>query len=138
MKSELISAFENAKYLVTEPEEIEIKINQKNKQLDSLLEKYRARSWAFITPFNPESKVVSPWVNAAQLGLLRMDVENYLSFDGIGRGQDEGSPLEKSLLILKISRAKAAKFGRRYGQDAIVFGFLNKPAEIMVLNPNIH
>lgn len=136
MKSELVHAFENARYRVLDPE-IEIKINQTNRLLDSLLKKYRARSWAFITPFNPESRVVSPWENESQLGLLRMDVENYISFDGTGGGQEEGSPLENSLLILKISRAKSERLGRKYGQDAIVFGLRGRPAEILVLNPNI-
>lgn len=136
MMHELIQAFETARYHVKDPE-MEIKINEINPELDSLLSRHNARSWAFITPYNPGSEIISDEENKRRLETLRIDVEGLTTFEGTGGGQSGEWPLERSLLILKIGKSKAWRLGKAYGQDAIVVGQIRKPAEILVLNPEI-
>ncbi len=133
MNPELIDAFKIARYEVLDPG-IEFKVGEVSEDLDRLLEKYKRRSWAFITPFNPNSQVISERENESRFVSLKKEVEKYVVFEGQGGGQADEWPLEKSLLILGISLQNSKRIGKRFGQDAIVFGYKNKPPELVVLH----
>jgi hypothetical protein len=133
MNSDLIVAFKNARYLVMDPK-FTLKIGEINSDLDRLLLVNTAKTWAFITPFNPGSEIIADIENEARLEELKKAVVGYKTFAGAGGGQADEWPAEKSLLILDISLDQAKKIGQKFGQDAIVFGFINQPAELVVLN----
>lgn len=133
MNPELKDAFRQARYEVLEPK-FEFKIGEVSTGLNRLLEQYRRRTFAFITPFNPGSQVIPDSDNEERFQSFNKAVSKYVTFEGYGGGQAEGWPLERSLLILGISLSSAKRLGRRFGQDAIVFGFRNKPPEIVVLS----
>ena len=133
---DLIDAFKTARYKVLEPE-LELKIGEVSESLNKLLERYGCKSWAFITPFNPGSQVISNEENESRFDSLRGEVKGHVSFEGQGGGQQDQWPLEKSLLILGISLLRAKRLGRKYGQDAIVFGYKNKRTELIILNDTL-
>lgn len=131
MDPELLEAFEKARYRVIDPG-IDIKIGENNPDLDELLSASKA-TWAFITPFNPHSKVLSDEENEVRLKYLKKMVARYFTYDGTGGGLSDKWPLEKSLLILGINLTDAVKIGRMFDQDAIVYGVKGKPARVVAL-----
>lgn len=132
MDKNLIKAFKTAEYRIIDPN-MEIFIGKINPDLDKLLLKHKSKTWAFITPFNPRSQIISKEKNELRFKTLQKKVNKYISFEGTGGGQDKKWPLEKSLLILNINLPKAIKMGRLFDQDAIVFGYLFKNAEVIIL-----
>ena len=64
VNKDLIEAFKTARYLVSEPK-IEIKIDEINQSLDKFLKMHKSKTWAFITPFNPGSQIISDSENQA-------------------------------------------------------------------------
>lgn len=132
MNTDLIDAYRNTRYRVPE-QNLEILIGEKCHNLDELLLKYNCEKWAFITPFNPESKILSEEENELRLMLLKKKVASYIVFGGEGVGIDKKWPSEKSLLILDVDKIEAENIGRSFNQNAIVFGYIHKPAELIIL-----
>lgn len=128
---ELLSAFKTARYQVEEPA-ITINIGEKNLAVDQLLANHRRTTWAFITPYNPQSKVIPNAENEARFEDFKKDVEGFFTFYGQGGGQENEWPAEKSVLILGIAIHEAKKLARKYMQDAIVYGVLDKQAKIII------
>ena len=52
----LLEAYKNTKYIVFEPTLI-IEIDKLNHEINDLLINHKTNTWAFITAFNPYSKV---------------------------------------------------------------------------------
>ena len=102
--------------------------------LDALLERHNARRWAFITAWNPGSLEAGAGENARRQAELTTEVQSLglRTLPGEGIGADQRWTPEQSLLILDISRGRAERLGRRFGQLAIVFG---RRVEKSVLGP---
>ena len=132
VRKELLEAFETARYQVSEPA-FQIHIGQRNLEVDQLLENHRRTTWAFITPFNPGSKIIPVDKNEARFLALKKDVNGFFVYEGWGGGQHWKWPFEKSLLILGIGIDRAKDLGRHYGQDAILYGLLKQNAEVRLL-----
>ncbi len=120
-----------AGYRVEEPR-FDISITQTNPHVDQLLQNHGRTSWAFITPFNPGSEVISDDENESRWVTFKRGLEDHITYEGFGGGQEDSSPLEKSLLILGVSLREAKILGRRYGQDAIVFGHFNQKPRVVL------
>jgi hypothetical protein len=91
-----------------------------------------APSWAFVTAENPRSEPHAPQRNAARMRALSEDLRAFRTL----RGRGEPPPgstwtAEESFLVLGIDRAAAIALGRKYGQNAIVFGERGRPAELI-------
>ena len=52
-------------------------------------------------------------------------------FDGWGRGEDLNWEPEQSLLALGVGKAQAIELGRRFGQNAVVWGTAGGLAELL-------
>jgi hypothetical protein len=90
-----------------------------------------ARSWAFVTAWNPYSQRLSTVENAARQSELRAHVTGmgFAVLDGVGC--DDGSDWsEESLLVIGIARADACALGVRFGQHAVLVGELDACAEV--------
>ncbi len=57
----------------------------------------------------------------------------YRYYEGEGVGEDKTWKPEKSLLILSITKKDAIEIGKKFGQNAIVFGMIAAPPELIVL-----
>jgi hypothetical protein len=104
-----------------------------SRRLQSLLARHNANTFAFVTAWNPGSKPLTRAENERRGRLLDADVAalGYRGLHGVGIGQDPAWEPEESLMILGISRRRAIKLGRKYGQLAIVFGRAGAPAELV-------
>ena len=129
----LIEAYKNTKYKVFEQDMI-IEIGEFNQHLDNLLIKYKAVEWAFITAYNPYSKVLSDIENEIRHNNLKVLTIDYITFEGHGIGEDPTWEPELSLLIIGITKDEASKIGKKYEQNAIVWGEINSTPELIILN----
>jgi hypothetical protein len=131
-ETEAWRAYEKTRFCVDDgPRRVCFMAGSANKKLDALLERHRAKSWAFITAWNPGSIELTREENAARQAELRNAVAAYTVLRGEGIGEDPGWTPEESLLILNISRGKAVSLGRRFGQLAIVVGRRGEKSELV-------
>ena len=128
----LIAAYKNTRYHVFNTG-ITICIDENNVLLDALLSKQDAKSWAYITAYNPFSQTFTDEANDARHRLLLQSVASFSSLEGEGKGADESWPPEKSLLILGISKEQAIAIGNEYEQNAIVYGEAGQAAKLLLL-----
>ncbi len=128
----LIAAYKNTRYHVFNTG-ITICIDENIVLLDALLSKQDAKSWAYITAYNPFSQTFTAEANDARHLQLLQSVAAFSSFEGEGMGADESWPPEKSLLILGISKEQAIAIGNEYEQNAIVYGEAGQTAQLLLL-----
>jgi hypothetical protein len=83
----LIEAYKNTKYKIFEPA-VTIEIGKLNQEIDVLLQKNNSNEWAFITAYNPYSKVVSDEDNKMRHDELKELTKSYVTFEGHGVGED--------------------------------------------------
>ena len=132
MNKELFIAYKETDFNVSN-QSITIKIGENNDLLNNLLLEHGAEEWAYITPFNPYSKVLSEEQNEQRFKELRNKIVNYKYFEGEGVGKDPSWKPERSFLIFGISKEKAMEIGNEYEQNAIVYGVINQLPEFLVL-----
>lgn len=127
----LTEAYLRTTYRVWQPP-IEIRIGQLCPAMDVLLAERGSESWAFVTAWNPGSRVLPADENAQRQAELEQIVESahWSYIYGVGIGEDTTWPPEESLLVLGISAAEAVALGRRFGQNALVFGRQNEVPEL--------
>jgi hypothetical protein len=140
-------------YRVTEVDPaIDIRVGEPCPALDALLKKHEsgeagdhpstfhvhpspARSWAFITAWNPGSKKLDDAENRRRQEQLEAEVKQggYVFYRGAGVPDEKGWQAEESMLILGIEPAEATRLGKKYGQVAIVMGTLNALPKLLFL-----
>ncbi len=112
---------------------IDIRIGAVNPVLESLLQAHQVRTWAFVTASNPRSQELSRESNAERNDAMKQSLREagwrYLEALGVPDRQDW--PREHSVLIPGIGRDEAMALGRRWEQNAIVFGQAGEPPEIV-------
>lgn len=109
------------------------RVGSRSARLQALLERHRARRFAFITAWNPASVVLTRSENARRGEALLRDVQalGFRVLHGEGIGQEPSWTPERSLMILGISRGRAVALGRKYGQLAVVFGERGRAPELV-------
>ena len=133
----LIEAYKNTKYKVF-GSTITIEIGKFNQDLNNLILNHNSNEWAFITAYNPYSKVLTNDENKIRHYELKELTENYVTFEGHGVGEDPTWEPELSLFIIGISKVEASKIGKKFEQNAIVYGELNNSAELIILNEELN
>jgi hypothetical protein len=97
-----------------------LRIGERNRELDRLLRRHGRRDWAFLTAWNPRSRLLPHWRNAhRQRRLARLFPQ---ALDGAGIGVDPDWPAEDSLCVLGVAAGRARRTGRLFGQYAILAG----------------
>ena len=129
--AELLAEYKSTSYIVYD-KDITIEINKHNKRLDELLRENAAVSWAFITAWNPYSKILPYEDNNIRHQQLISKTKEYVCFEGEGRGRDPQWKPENSLLILGISKDDAVEIGNHFKQYAIVTGEYGNAAELQI------
>lgn len=113
--------------------ELVIWIGQRNTNLDNFLADRKIEMWAFITAFNPRSKLLTDEENAARHSelLAVIEIGGYEFLVGYGRSSVGDWPPENSLFILNIDRDDASEIGKRFDQNAIVAGRFGEDTELV-------
>lgn len=99
-----------------------IRIGEHSEELEDLLARRGARTWGFITAWNPMSKLLPEPENHARNLALQDRLRTYRLHEGEGRDPAGEWAPERSFLVLGIPYAEALEIGREFGQRAIVFG----------------
>jgi hypothetical protein len=132
----LIEAYKNTKYKVFEPD-LTIEIGVLNQAVDMLLIKHKSAEWAFITAYNPYSRVLTNDENKVRHDELKELTKDYITFEGHGVGEDPAWEPELSLFVIGITRDEASKIGKKFEQNAIVYGKLNTLPELLITNDKL-
>ena len=134
MDDSLFEAYRNTSFFADTPSgRLRIRVGQTSRDLDLLLGTHGARTWTYVTAFNPGSVMLSAEENWQRQVHLEAEVtrSGFVSFLGEGVGDDERWPPEPSLLILGIDEIHAIDLGRRFGQRAVVYGEAGAPAVLL-------
>lgn len=132
----LLEAYKNTKYKVFGTD-ITIEIGILNQDVDMLLLKHKSAEWAFITAYNPYSRVLTYDENKIRHDELKELAKGYITFEGHGVGEDPAWEPELSLFIIGITRDEASKIGKKFEQNAIVYGKLNTLPELLITNDKL-
>ena len=110
--------------------DFDIRFDSDNAELQRFLSERRASCWAFLTAYNPYSEPLPESENELRQTALAnlLDQEKYSYLKGCGRGDDWSEP---SFLILDIPRDKAISIGKRFQQNAILWGSIGQGAELI-------
>ena len=116
-------------------ETIQLRVNATNTSLDQLLQDHQVATWALITAYNPYSQQLTAQENHRRnqslrkvLGAMELSV-----LDAVGRDESGQWPPEKSLFTLGMSRTQAIDIGGQFSQNAILYGELGQPVELLWL-----
>lgn len=120
---ELLTAYENADYVVFLKQEIVLRIGEPSPRLDALLEEAGAATAAYLSAANPRGERRPQAENQASHAILKQLIaaSGYPHFPGEGRDPERRWAPEPSLLVIGMFRDNAELLGRLFGQNAIVF-----------------
>ena len=116
-----------------EGQPIDIRICEPNVALDELLKTNEVCQWAFVTASNPRSRALPEHENARRNAEMRSSLNEagLRTIEGVGLPCRSEWQLEQSVLILGIGRDTAMTLARRWEQNAIVYGVLGGPPELL-------
>lgn len=132
LSSNLLNGYLATCYQIHDPS-IDIYISKENSALETFLIKHNYTSWCFITAWNPFSIAQTKEVNETLNEQLKADLSDYIVYDGEGKDTLGDWPPEVSFFVANISKEKTKEFATKYKQNAVVYGELNKTAELLVL-----
>jgi N-formylglutamate deformylase len=135
----LWSAYESTVFCATlDGTEIRIGPGEMHAPLDHALEARSVTTWAYITAWNPGSWELSIRENDARHERLKEEVLRlgFEAFEGEGQPAHAAWVPERSLLVLGVPASEAVAIGRRYGQNAIVFGEHRREARLLSCSPD--
>ena len=130
----LWSAYESTVFCATlDGTEIRIRPGEMHAPLDHALEARSVTTWAYVTAWNPGSRELSSRENDARHERLKEDIVRlgFEAFEGEGQLTHAAWVPERSLLVLGVPASEAVAIGRRYGQNAIVFGQHRREARLL-------
>jgi hypothetical protein len=133
-KNELLGAYKATHYTIGK--EVVMRIGEPCPPLDELLLNHRSDTAAYLTAWNPWSKMQSPEANAEANERLAKELnglpEVVQVLNGIGIDPSGKWPGEESFLIIGIHFKQAMELAERYGQNAFVFYRGGSMAELIV------
>ena len=132
ISKELLFGYEATCYSIVNTK-IDIYLKKENTELNFLLKTNKFNSWCFITAWNPFSKALSLEKNKELNLLLEADLDGYIIFPGEGKDTIGDWPPEISFFVGNITREQAIFLGKKYKQNAIVFGAVAELPELIVL-----
>ena len=130
LNKELVESYKATTYRVPDLK-LDIRIGEKNKRLDFILENQIKKTWAFITAWNPESKLLSSKENKDRNDRLRSKLKGYQTFDSLGIPKNADWIPEESFFIIGINQEDAIKLGVMFKQNAILCGKKNQSARLI-------
>lgn len=138
MNAVLLRAYHNTIYQVDHPL-WQLRIGERHPDFDRWLSLQGAQTWGFITAYNPFSCPLAAHENAHRLNVLYQALQHagYRSYAGRGLSADPDSTWapEDSLLVLGITQADSIAMGRRWQQNAVVWGRVGESAQLCLCQP---
>ncbi|MCW3095671.1 MAG: hypothetical protein JWL77_1289 [Chthonomonadaceae bacterium] len=99
----------------------EFRIGIRHPKLDALLDRHKARSWAFVTAYNPYSQPLDDRANRRRQAAFERSL--FLPFlHGKGQGLVGNWTPEASVLLMGITPQRARRLGSQWEQAAVVIG----------------
>jgi hypothetical protein len=132
ISKDLLEGYQATCYSILKPN-IDIYIGRENEVLQSFLNGRHFDSWCFITAWNPYSKALTLDENICLNKKLEADLKNYTVFPAEGKDTLGDWPPEISFFVVNISKKQAIFLGKKYEQNAIVYGEVEKMAELIIL-----
>lgn len=129
---ELLEAYKATCYEIINPK-IEIFIDKENKELINFLNENTISSWCFITAWNPYSKGLTTIENMDLNNQLEEDLKDYQIYTAQGKGTIGDWPLEPSFFVADITEVDAIALGKKYKQNAIVYGNYDGQPKLITL-----
>jgi hypothetical protein len=129
---ELLEAYKATCYEIINPK-IEIFIDKENKALFNFLSENTISSWCFITAWNPYSKELSMNENMDLNNQLEKELKDYKIYAAQGKGTIGDWPPEPSFFVTNITEVDAIALGKKYKQNAIVYGNYDGHAKLITL-----
>ena len=129
----LQTAYEQAVYEVYNDEDtIGLSVGEYCPELDRIIPE-DCLCWALITAYNPYSQCLSEAENRQrhQKLLEYLSGLQYTSLTAVGKDKNNVWTPEQSLLIFGLNRQGAIAIGRQFQQNAIVYGELHQPVELL-------
>ncbi len=132
MDSELIQAYTETDYHIL-PIELIVKIGKRNARLDFEMDRLSLMNFIIITAWNPRSVEAEYEDNLIQNLKLLKDLveEDLLIYPALGKTKENIWKPEESWCIFNASKELGLDLGVRYNQNAIVYGEINKPSELL-------
>ena len=130
----LLEAYKATCYEILNPK-IKIFIGQENEELQTFLKENEIKSWCFITAWNPYSKGLSKDENEELNIKLKNDLKPYKIYAAHGKDSIGNWPPEASFFVANIDENDAIALGKKYQQNAFVYGILNEKAKLITLVP---
>lgn len=112
-----------AHYCVSASPAFVLRIGEHSSPLEHLYRQHAVHTAAFVTAWNPYSRVLPEAENRQRNAQLAAAIRaaGFHCIHGIGKSPDGEWVGEESFLVPGISREAAAGLGRQFGQHAIVF-----------------
>lgn len=132
ISKELLAGYQATCYSILNPK-IDIYLDKENKELQTFLIEQNFHSWCFITAWNPFSRALTLDENTSLNKKLEAELNNYIVFPGEGKDTLGDWPPEISFFVANISKKQANFLGKKYEQNAIVYGEVEKIAELIIL-----
>lgn len=134
-RDELDRFYRSTRYLVRTDggSDITFSIDVNSSEVDDLAASAGADSWAFMTAWNPGSNPLPADENSRrQEDLMQILNDRGLKFlPGSTEDPEEKWDSEESLLVFGIDRGDAVELARSFGQNAIVFGRIGDPTQLV-------
>jgi hypothetical protein len=121
---ELVKAYLNARYSIEVfGRNIQLAIDKTNPLLTSIMNDYEVVTAAFITAFNPHSRIIDFEENKIMQMQLEKDVSTlgYRFLKGFGEDFSGKWPKEESILILGITINRAEFLANQYRQNGYLW-----------------
>lgn len=112
---------------------IEIYIGKENKAFETFLIENEITNWCFITAWNPFSNALTNKQNIALNKSLSLDLKDYKLFQAQGKDTIGSWPPEPSFFVANIIEDQAIALGKKYQQNAIVYGTIHETARLITL-----
>lgn len=128
----LWDAYRRAEYVVDTLPPLIIRMGTRSARRDRLVAAFGQREWAFITAWNPGSKVLGSRANHARHArlLARLDDEGLTWLSGRGHDPEGKWDAEESVFVIGCSFERAREIGAEFGQNAVVVGVVGGTARL--------
>ncbi|MEM9946551.1 MAG: DUF3293 domain-containing protein [Cyanobacteria bacterium P01_D01_bin.36] len=132
----LRAAYQETLYEVKiEFESVTIRVGNRDRTLNRLVQHHHKTTWAFITAHNPYSQQLSAAENTKNNLSLQQALHSLClpTFEAVGRDPQGEWPPEDSFLVMGIERGDAIALGKQFHQNAILFGTLETVPQLIWL-----
>jgi len=123
LDASIIAAYRETEYRVADSPAFSLRVDAFNSELRAFLRSRKATCAAFLTAYNPYSKLLSESENLNRQASLANELKSRSLFyiDGIGQHSSNNWPGEPSFLVVGLALEAAKIIGQMYEQNAIIW-----------------